>query len=193
MDVQASYELFAALLEYPGPDYRERIGHAAEGLRTVAPCAAASLEEFARCTAGLSVETLQELYTQTFDLNPSCALEVGWHLFGESYERGEFLVKMRQQMRRFALTESVELPDHLSHALAVLGRMSAEEADEFASACLFPALDKMRGALEGKNNPFEHVLETTAKLLESRHPRPAREQVPAGPALRVLKERGPQW
>ena len=92
---------------------------------------------------------LQELYAATFDLDPHCSLEVGWHLFGENYERGEFLVKMRVELRRLGVGESTELPDHLTHALAALGRMEPQEAAEFATACLFPALDKMCAATAG--------------------------------------------
>src|SRR6266568_3182701 len=56
----------------------------------------------------------QELYVQTFEFNPACTLELGWHLFGENYERGEFLVRMREQLRRHGIAESNELPDHLT-------------------------------------------------------------------------------
>ena len=31
---------------------------------------------------------IEETFTRTFDVNPACALEVGWHLFGEEYARG---------------------------------------------------------------------------------------------------------
>ncbi|HYL79489.1 MAG TPA: hypothetical protein VEU07_01670, partial [Candidatus Acidoferrum sp.] len=77
--------------------------------------------------------------------------------------------KMRQQSTRFGLPDSVELPDHLSLVLAVLGRMPAEEAEEFAGACLLPGLDKMRANLAGKSNPFEAVLDAIALLVERRY------------------------
>ena len=38
-------------------------------------------------------EQIQELYTRTFDINPVCTLEIGWHIFGEDYARGALLVK----------------------------------------------------------------------------------------------------
>ncbi len=63
---------------------------------------------------------VEEAFTGTFDVNPACALEVGWHLFGEEYARGMFLVRMREELRKYDLCESVELPDHLSHVLAVV-------------------------------------------------------------------------
>ena len=44
---------------------------------------------------------VEEAFTGTFDVNPACALEVGWHLFGEEYARGMFLVRMREEMRKY--------------------------------------------------------------------------------------------
>ncbi len=190
MGANLIYDQLAALLEYPGPDYRQRVERAAEALANAQPEAAALLRSFEEQIRGSTTEDLQALFTSTFDLDPVCSLEAGWHLFGEQYERGVFLVKMRQQMRRFALHESTELPDHLTHVLAVLGRMEREEADEFAVACVHPALDKMRAGLAGKNNPFENVLEAIARQLESRHARAAAENRPAAPVLRVLDARG---
>ena len=75
----------------------------------------------------------QELYVQTFEFNPACTLELGWHLFGENYERGEFLVRMRDLLRRHGIAESTELPDHLTHVLALVGRLDHEEAAELAA------------------------------------------------------------
>jgi len=39
----------------------------------------------------------------TFDINPACALEVGWHLFGEDYMRGQFLVRMREELSKYEI------------------------------------------------------------------------------------------
>ena len=63
---------------------------------------------------------LEELYTRTFDINPVCSLEVGWHLFGEDYNRGAFLVRMRGLLREHGIEEGAELPDHLESVLRVL-------------------------------------------------------------------------
>jgi nitrate reductase delta subunit len=190
MEFVAIYDRLASLLSYPNEDYRQRLARCAEALLGVEPGASLLVTGFLRQIEAFSTEQLQELYTQTFDLNPVCSPEVGWHLFGEQYERGEFLVKMRQQLRRFALPESAELPDHLSHVLAVLGRMEQREADEFAVACVYPALDKMRAAWSGKNNPYESVLGAIARFVESQHARPAAQELPATPVLRVLNGGG---
>lgn len=170
MEPTLLWDRLAALFRYPGQDYLEVARRCYHAAAEVAPEAAARLAPFLDRLRDLSTEARQELYTATFDLNPACAPEVGWHLFGENYERGAFLVKMHRQLERFGLPDAGELPDHLSLALAVLGRMPAEEAEEFATACLLPALGKMRLSLAGKDNPFEAVLEAITLLLERMAP-----------------------
>lgn len=153
MDREA-YDVLAALLTYPGDfDIRPEFG-------ACLPARAASeLVMFAEKIAPLSLHDRQELYIQTFDLNPVCALEMGWHLFGENYDRGLLLVKMRQQLRRYGLPETTELPDHLKNGLRLLARMEHESGAYFAEAVVLPALEKMLEAIRGKNNPYEHILE----------------------------------
>jgi len=180
----------AHLLRYPADGYANEAACSFDVLANASPEIAAGLNDFLDQTRKLSLEDLQMLYTNTFDLDPVCSLEVGWHLFGENYERGEFLVRMRKELRRLGVKESTELPDHLSHALEALGRMEPQEAADFAAACLFPALDKMSAGIKGKSNPFEHVLLLAARLLELRYPRPEPEMVPAGPVFRILDSKG---
>jgi nitrate reductase delta subunit len=110
----------------------------------------------------------QELYVQTFEFNPACTLEIGWHLFGENYERGEFLVRMREQLRRHGVPETSELPDHLTHLLALIDRLDQEQAAEFAAQFLLPALGKIQQALA--ENPYEPLIEAIRTRLESDFP-----------------------
>ena len=48
------------------------------------------------------------------DINPECTLEVGWQLYGEDYNRGAFLVRMRAWMRSVGVEERGELPADLA-------------------------------------------------------------------------------
>lgn len=108
---------------------------------------------------------LEEVYTQTFDINPLSALEVGWHLFGEEYARGMFLVRMRAELRKYEIPESHELPDHLAHALAIVAGMPDDEATWFVRACVQPAVEKMNQALRGKDTPYRHVIHCLSSVL----------------------------
>jgi nitrate reductase assembly molybdenum cofactor insertion protein NarJ len=111
---------------------------------------------------------MQELYVQTFEFNPACTLEIGWHIFGENYERGEFLVRMREQLRRHGITESSELPDHLCHILPLIDRLDPEEAADLVGQFVLPALAKIKDALNG--SAYQDLVVATATRLEADYP-----------------------
>ncbi len=133
------YSALARLFEYPGPEYFDDLQIAIANIGERAP----SLACFTASARNHKLGELQELYTVSFDLSPACALEIGWHLFGEDYARGLLLVRMRQELRRYAVEEGTNLPDHLVSVLRLLGRMEQVRAEDFAQACVHPALVKM--------------------------------------------------
>lgn len=108
---------------------------------------------------------VEEAFTGTFDVNPPCALEVGWHLFGEEYARGLFLVRMREELRKYNLPESVELTDHLHHVLAVVAAMPDDEATRFVKACVQPAVEKMKAAVDRQETAYAPVVSCLAMVL----------------------------
>jgi nitrate reductase delta subunit len=161
------YDLLAQLVSYPDADYARRLRRCRE-LVAAEMCEAAHwLDRFAQEIASRIASGFEELFTATFDLNPVCSLEVGWHLFGENYERGEFLVAMRGQLRRCELIESTELPDHLSHVLRLVARLPVAEADSLVSKSVLPALEKMLAGLSRQNNAFLYLLEAIRGVLLS--------------------------
>jgi hypothetical protein len=87
-------------------------------------------------------------------------------LFGEEYARGLFLVRMREEMRKYNLPEAVELPDHITHVLAVIGAMPEDEAKRFVTACVLPAVAKMKSALDDKASAYKHVVAGLADVLQ---------------------------
>lgn len=163
----AILEKFGKLLSYPGDDYLLQVEACRNAAAEIDPEAARYLSDFNARVCSLTVEEAQELYVQTFDLNPICALEVGWQLYGDNYDRGNFLVNMRQELQRYGVPEIVELPDHLCHILPLLARMDFSTARSFGAASANPALKKMLAAFEGKNSPYEKVLKALSRILES--------------------------
>lgn len=152
------------LFAYPAEDYQ---------------ALAAAVPEFAHAVEGMSVEDLQELYTRTFDWNPATSMEIGWHLYGENYERGEFLVHVRGLLRRYGVVESEGLPDHLAHVLPLLRLLPADEAADLSTEYVAPALRKIEAALAGTGNPYLELVRALARRFV-----PATE---AAPALVVLQ------
>jgi nitrate reductase molybdenum cofactor assembly chaperone len=132
---------FTPLFAYPDAEYRAR----AEACARETDCE--PLRQFAAQLGTLSMGEIQERFVQAFDLNPASTLEIGWHLFGEQYERGEFLVSVRKKLREAAIAETGELPDHLLHVLPLLARLPRDDGRAFADRFLLPAVEKIKAGL----------------------------------------------
>ncbi len=158
----------ARLLAYPNEDFPAHVQAALTALAPFGPEAVEHVRQFAAAVTPLAPEEREELFTRTFDINPVGALEIGWHLFGEDYHRGALLVRLRTELRRYGIEEAGELPDHLTHVLALLDRMEADAAGEFARACVIPALDKLLDGFRGKDNPYEHLLRGVTTVAAAR-------------------------
>ena len=154
---------FSKLLSYPGIDYR----HHLQGLLNtfeVHSEAGQRISEFSARIAEWGNTQLEESFSNTFDLNPRACLDVGWHLFGEDYKRGQFLVRMRQALKEHDLSESVELPDHISHCLQLLSELDEEDTTAFVENYLFPALQRILSGLP-QDNAFKPLVEALRDLL----------------------------
>ncbi len=168
--IQVAGEPFAQLscfLDYPDESLAGRLSDSLPGLRDWNSGVAGALEAFLRDSRDLSTTQMEELYTRTFDINPACTLEIGWILYGQQYERGAFLVRMRELLRDHGIGETSELPDHLTLVLRLLDRMDPEEADSFCREKLHPALGKMREGFADPENPYSFVLEAVELALRS--------------------------
>ena len=164
------YDLLARLFDYPDEcDYSAMLDRCIDLLAGAYPAAAKLLRPLREHVAGMTLDQIQELYTRTFDINPVCSLEVGWHIYGEDYARGALLVKMREQLREMNLPESQELPDHLTHVLALLGRLDGEESDEFAARYVIPGLQKMLDGMQDTEIPYRALLETVMAVVKQDH------------------------
>lgn len=160
------YALISDLLEYPHTNWPARLESARALLRE-----SAEDNRFVEAIEKLHLNDLQELYTRTFDLNPVCALEVGYHLFGENYKRGEFLANLRETEAPFELGQQNQLPDYLPVLLRLLDKLEDEELRESLIAeCLIPAIDKMLAALKDSENPYRSLLEILRTTLQSEVP-----------------------
>lgn len=159
---------FSRVLSYPDERMLERAEFLYVALQSGLPDAARDISEFGRFVEQCEPGDLEEAYTTMFDVNPACALEVGWHLFGEEYARGQFLVRMREELRNYGIAESSELPDHLTHVLAVVAAMPDNEAARFVRACVLPALEKMQTALDATDSPYGGVLRSLVQVFEHR-------------------------
>lgn len=155
----------ADLLTYPGPVAVAAVRDKITAVAAALPGATEHLEAITKLVDDGAPGELEETFCRTFDNNADRALEVGWQIWGENYDRGAFLVRMREMMRATGVAESTELPDHLSHVLRVLGRLDPEEAHKFVISTVLPAVRKTRDGFKGEENPYLGVVETALLLL----------------------------
>ena len=165
------YEILASSLEYPGEDWNSRLERCKHWLTIQEPDVAVQFIKFQRNVKKLSIEKLQELYTQTFDLNPVCTLDLGYHLFGEDYKRGQLLAKLRETEAPYELGQANQLPDHLPVVLRLLAKHKDEELRRsLIVELLVPALGKMLEALGKTDNPYRDLIEVISNALKNELP-----------------------
>lgn len=184
------FEALAPLLVYPDDDLAARAAYCRERLATDEPPLAELTESSLTFLETQERHRLEELYTRTFDLNPISTLEIGWHLYGEQYERGRFLVRAREMLSRVEVEEGGELPDFLPSLLRALPRLGHDEAIDLG-AYLLPAVGVMCDALadKDKDNPYHAILTAVRQALATRVPEDA---VASVEARRRLQPRSPK-
>jgi nitrate reductase delta subunit len=150
-------DLLAPLMAYPTASFATLLDECQAKASGIAPDVAAGLERFAASVRHLSTAQLQELYTETFDMNAGCTLDVGWHLFGDRFERGGFLSDLRPELQAAGVAEGAELPDYLPHLLILMERAAPARAIALGQL-IRPAVEKIETALHACRSPYEHLV-----------------------------------
>jgi len=166
--VQATvFQAWADLLRYPGEGRASHICSRIDQIREAQPALQEDLQPLFDYASEHGETDLEEVFTRTFDSNAERALEVGWHLHGENYARGAFMVRMRGLLRDLEIEETCELPDHLSHVLSVLARANPELAAAIASTVVAPALVKITAGFSDTGNPYLGVVTSLKKFIDA--------------------------
>lgn len=163
---RCDYEILAELVEYPTEKTAVLLAGWLDELRASRPPVAELLQPLGDYLWSHQLESAQELYTRIFDLNPVCTLGIGYHLFGDSYERGRFMAELRKCEAEAGLVEERELPDHLSVVLKWLARVNGTDLySDMVEECVLPALAKMDDSLAGEQNPYRSLLRAVTVTL----------------------------
>lgn len=159
--VDTVHELLARTVEYPTPDLPAQARACEAALSGQHGRAARHIARFRAFVEQAEPGALEELYTATFDLRPTCYPYIGYQLFGETYKRGEFLALLNARYRQAGLAVTGgELPDHLGMILRYLAR--TPDADLVAEGVL-PALERMIEQLQ--DNPYREPLRAILAVL----------------------------
>lgn len=185
--------LFAAILGYPSPDLLERVRECQALASTIDPEIAARLGDLRAFVEVTPQGRLEEVYTATFDLDATYHPYLGYHLFGESYERSVFLIELKERYRAQGYTaDERELPDRLSIVLDFLSVSTDTGLNrEIVQEALLPALEKMTQRSQEADDepaaddfhPYQGVLQALQLLLPELQP-------PSAPEVEALYRGG---
>ena len=108
------YRILSALLSYPQADLIEALPEIrtalADDVESLQPSTALLLDYL----QSHSLIEVQENYVGTFDRTPSVALHLFEHIHGESRDRGQAMVDLIEEYRRFGFEPEIsELPDYV--------------------------------------------------------------------------------
>lgn len=167
------YNLLAHALCYPGPETYKNVKDLESELKQLDEKYFTMIQPFTFYMETEPQANLEEAYTNTFDIQAVCPLEIGYTLFGEDYKRGEFLVRMSDLHREYntALINS-ELGDYLPNVLMLLSKMPEDGfKKEFIEKLVLPALVKMLKNFDDKKgiNPFSRPLRVMNEYLSSQY------------------------
>ncbi len=171
MEEAVVLEMVAQALEYPRPEDALRLRAAAYRLPE-GDAVRDALTGVAEYVQTAPPGEPEERYTALFDLNPVATLHVGYHLFGDSYERGEFLAGLAAEERRHGVAAGDELADFLPTVLRLLARLpDREDRDVLLELALLPAVLRVNQALAESEAPWVRVLRVLPGRLAASLPR----------------------
>ena len=184
---QRIFTLFGKLLDYPTPALAEQAKECAARLLLDRPEPAQQLYDFSAFAEHTQLGMMEEIYTGTFDVNPACYIFAGYMMFGESFDRGKFLVRLQERYRERGFKWGRELADHIPVILRFLGTLDGNEAlaQNLIDKCLLPVLQKMHSNFEpDTNNPYFGVLRALIDVLKplAQEPLDLMQLVVEGPA-----------
>lgn len=171
----------AVAFEYPDGPLQEAAVAAPEAAEPIDPDTAGALRDLLRFRGETSEEEAQEIYSRLFDLQPVCTLHLGYHLFGEAYQRGALLSGLAVEMRKAGIATRGELPDYLPAVLELLAALpDGEDREMLVDGLLLPALTRMNEAMRESENPWARVLRSLPGFLAplgGGHPLPPPERL----------------
>ncbi len=159
-------QLFAEMLDYPGSGLRLAAKNCLIQLEHISPGIAKPVQSFSDFIDSQSLESLEELYTQTFDITPATSLYMGYQMFGETPKRSVFLTELTEAYKALSFSTGIELADHLSIMLRFL---SVAEDPEFTlpliQECILPTLEKTEKELKKTKSEYALVIEPLREFL----------------------------
>jgi nitrate reductase delta subunit len=133
------FRALSALLSYPSEEMRQALPAIADVIRAapiVAPTERSDLVDLINELGRDDLLTAEERYVDLFDRGRALSLHLFEHLHGESRDRGEAMVELKQLYEHAGFELSArELPDYLPVVLEYLSCRDLAEAREMLADC----------------------------------------------------------
>jgi len=179
-------DALAASLVYPGrPTAAAALAAAGELDRLGDEVVATTLRDLTRYLDDAPPGEAEERYTPLFDMSPTCTLDIGYHLYGDGYERGALLAGLTRELDAAGIDLGGQLPDWLPLQLRLFARLAADDRALLFEAVLRPGLKKMEGLLRDGSDPWSGVLRVLRPLLAQLAGVPADSPAGAEPTTRL--------
>ncbi|OZI37527.1 nitrate reductase molybdenum cofactor assembly chaperone [Bordetella genomosp. 10] len=154
----ADAELYAALsllLRYPEADWVSALPEMRQALPAAARAALAPLLAWFANAADLIA--LQEVYVETFDSRPAHSLHLFEHVHGQSRDRGQAMVDLREEYLAHGLApDPAELPDYVPLFLEFLARIPPADASRLLGDAIH-VLARLGDKLAEAKSPYACV------------------------------------
>ncbi len=141
---KSQYEILSEVFKYPTFGYHNKVNACMLMLQEKYPDAAKSFLRFSDYINSKTLYEVEEVFGFTFHIQAICFLDIGYVLFGEDYNRGEFLVNMKREQAKINHDCGEELADNLPHVLHLLAKSDdLELIQELSVRAVVPAIEKM--------------------------------------------------
>lgn len=153
------YRILSALLSYPQPALIAALPEirAALAQQPDAESALDALEPLLDYLSSERLIALQENYVATFDRTPSVALHLFEHIHGESRDRGQAMVDLIAEYRRYGFEPAAsELPDYVPLFLEFLSLVDGEESGKLLGEAIH-VLAAIGVRLQRKDSPYANA------------------------------------
>jgi len=159
------YRVLSALLSYPDSELVAALPELQAALDARQRAQLAPL--FALLGGSDDLIGLQEQYVATFDRRPAHSLHLFEHIHGESRDRGQAMVDLREEyLRHGLLLDTSELPDYVPLFLEFLGQIAPADAAALLGDAIH-VLARIGGKLAGNGSPYAGVFGVLRTLTDT--------------------------
>ena len=172
IELRKLYTNLGVILRYPHEDVRPLVGDCIDIVTrgNYPEEVIRELNSFKKDVDRLTLESLQELYSYTFELTSETTLDMGYYVL-EGFKRARNLLTIKTMYREqgFPYDEIAkgELPDNLSVILQFVGYLDNEVLKKnFVKSYVIQAMEKLDRNFQARKNAYKHLINAIYKILD---------------------------